>query len=268
MATGIRTSDDDLREALDHIMEDDHHGALPYLARVVAFNPSNDLAYELWVACHTNVGREARAIELADEGLARGLEPVPLHAQKSRALRQLGRFDEAVQAATAAMELDPMSAHAIQARAAIEIDREQFDAAIAIYESAVRRNPDDEQTHFALLELLSDLERYDRVIEPARDYLRKFEKEAEVLEMLGRGYLTTKDFRRADRAFRDAARMEPDEARHHVNVGLVALLQDDTDALDSYLDKLADRNEELSAEVAEELQLLVERLHADEEEET
>ncbi len=268
MSTGIRTSDDDLREALDHVADGDFHAALPYLARAVAFDPSNEAAYELWVACHTNIGREARAIELADEGLARGIAPVDLQIQKSRALRLLGRFDEAIQAATAAMKLDPLSAHAVDALAAIEIEREQFDAAIEIYEGALRRNPDDEQTHFTLLELLGTLERYDRGIEVARDYLRKFEKDPMVLEMLGRAYLATKDYRRADRAFRDAARMEPDEVRHHVNVGIVALAQDNPDALDRYLDKLAERDEELSAQVARDLELLVEHLEDDDEDET
>jgi tetratricopeptide (TPR) repeat protein len=260
VTTGIRTSNDDFLAAVDHLAAADFEAALPLLARVVAFDPANEDAYVLWVACHAGLSRNARAIELADAGLARGIAPPDLHLEKGRALRALGQLDEAARAASAALELDPLFSDAVLALARIEMERSNFDEAMAVYEDALRRNPADEEVHFALLELLRDQDRYPRLIESARDFLRTFDKDPDVLGMLGHAYLATGEHRRADRAFRDAARLEPDVVEHHVNVTMLALLINDRQAYDIYLDKLAEQDEDLAEQVARETSLLLEEM--------
>jgi len=63
--------------------------------------------------------------------------------------------------------------------------------------------------------------------------------------------------RRADRAFRDAARLEPDELEHHVNVLLVAALSGKEKDFDVYLERLESYDPELAAEVADQVDLLL-----------
>src|SRR5437870_150950 len=123
MFSGIRTNDDDLLDAIEHLENDDYQRALPILGRVVAFEPMNTIAYELWVVCHIRGGRAERALELIDEGLSRGIAPIGLHIQRSAVLRALSRFDEAADAARVALRTDPESSQAVQALAAVELAR-------------------------------------------------------------------------------------------------------------------------------------------------
>jgi len=87
------------------------------------------------------------------------------------------------------------------------------------------------------------------VREAAREYLRRFEPDPAVLEMLGHACAEEGDFRRADRAFRDAARLVPDAVELHVNVVLLALRTGDQKGGTSYVDRLARVNPELAGEV-------------------
>src|SRR4051812_5252896 len=204
MSSGFQTTEELLAEAID-LMDDDEYGAaMPLLARVVSFEPKNEVAYELWLNCHVRLGRFERALELADAGLANGFVPVGMHITRCGALRGLNREEEAIAAAKAAVEADPSSPDAILL---------VMDIAGAAGQASV-------------------------VIEYGRRYLRLFEKDAEVLDLMGRAYLVQADFRRADRAFRDAAQLEPEAVRHHVNVLLVAQLTGNNDAFAKYLDRL------------------------------
>lgn len=259
MFSGIRTTDDDLLEAIEHLDSGDYARAFPIFGRVVAFEPTNALAYELWVVCHAHAGRMERAVELADEGLSRGIAPVGLNIQKSAALRAMGRLDEAAEAARAAVRADPQSSQAIQVLAAVELARGSSDAAIQIYEDAVRRLPDAEDLLFGLMALASEHERHDLVVSSARDYLRRFERDAEVLTMLGQAYVALGDLRRADRAFRDAAQLEPEEVEHHVNVLMVTLLAGKETEFEAYLERLDARDPELAAAAAQQAESLLDR---------
>jgi tetratricopeptide (TPR) repeat protein len=262
----LRTTGDDFREAVDCIANGRLEDALPLLARVVAFDSSHHEAYELWVGLHIDLDRHGRAIELADEGLARGIAPIGLHVEKSRALVFLGRHDEAERVAEAALALDPISTEAVLALADVAIARRDRDAAIRIYQDALRRNPDDDVLHLDLLRLLKDLDQHQVVIDTARDFLRRFGKTAEVLDILGQAHVDTKEYRRADRAFRDAADLNPDDVDLHVNVLMLARFTNNDSAYDRYLDQLGDFDEDLADRVAEEVELLMERIAEDDKE--
>lgn len=258
MISGIRTAEEDLLHAIEHIDYGEYDGALPILSRVVAFAPSNALAYELWVVCHMRLARIDRALELIDAGIVGGIAPVRLNIHKSAALRALGRFDEAAEAARVALAAEPASSDGIRALAAVEFARGSGDAALRIYQEALKRSPDDEDVHFALITLASELERSDFVIS-ARQFLRRFDRDPEVLSMLGQAYVALSDLRRADRAFRDAAHLVPDDVGHHVNVMMVALLAGKENDFEAYLERLDVWNPELAEAAAHQVQLLMSR---------
>jgi tetratricopeptide (TPR) repeat protein len=259
MLSGIRTNDDDLLEAIEHIDNDDYTRALPILGRVVAFEPSNALAHELWVVCHIRVGRRERALELIDEGLARGMAVVGLNIQRSVVLRALGRLDEAADAARIALHANPESSQAVQGLAAVERARGSGEAAIQVYQEAVARLPHNEDVVFGLITLASEYGYHDLVVSSARDYLRRFERDAEVLSMLGQAYVALNDLRRADRAFRDAAHLDPEEVEHHVNVLIVSLLAGKENEFQACLKRLDSRDPELAEAAAQQAELLVAR---------
>src|SRR6266550_1764122 len=143
MSIGIHTVDEDVAQAVEYIENDHCHDALPLLARVVSFEPANATAHELWVVCHIRTGRLERAIELADEGLARGLSPLTLTLEKSAALRLLERYDEAVEVATIAATIDPDSPRPVRAVAVTQLARGETGAALNTYQQAVIRWQDD-----------------------------------------------------------------------------------------------------------------------------
>lgn len=259
MFDGIRTTEDDLFHAMDHIDEEEYGSALGILARVVSFDPANAFAYELWTMCHVRLGMFERAVQIADAGLSRGLSPVALHVQRSSALLELNRLDEAREGALSAMAADPESSAAVRMLAAVEMACGSHDAALRAYEEFLQRQPEDEPANFALVELASKLERVELVIRYAREYLRRFDKDPEVLSALGQAYVDTNDLRRADRAFRDAAQMEPDEVDHHLNVLMLALYRGNDKEFDSYVDRLHSHDPELAEAVLNEVESLISR---------
>lgn len=242
----------DLAKAMRLVGEEDYADALPLLARVVAFGVPEVAvpAYEVWTRCHLQLGRTERALQLADEGLARGILPFELQLVRAEALAALERYDEGIAAAEAAQELDPDSPDPIQTRADIELERGRPEAALQLLQDALRRHPDEEELHFTLLEAAEELGRSELVIESARDSLRKFGKAHDVLAMLGDAYLRTGNLRRADRAFRDAAELEPDFVALHIGVLAVAMATKNDAGYDAYLDRLREYDPELAEEAA------------------
>lgn len=252
MLRNVQNTLDDIADAMRRVAVEDFEGALPILARVVAFAPgeASVAAYQLWALCHVRLGRMERALQIAEEGLARGILPAELQRIRAQALSALERFDEAAAAAEALYALNPASPEAVELRADIEIDRGRFDSALELLLEGRRHHPDDAGILAALVEVADELQRYPLVIEAARDFLRKVGKDAEVLAILGRAYVETRDYRRADRAFRDAAQLDPESVRHHVSVLLVARLTKNDAAYGAYLDRLAQRDPELAERAA------------------
>lgn len=260
MLPSLRTIDDELEDVLDLLDDEDYVGALPILARVTSFAPANQIAWELWTICHLHTGRLERALELVDEGLARGIFSASMHLTKITALRLLERFDEAIAAAEIARALHPESSEIVRSLAATEVARGGHDAALGLLQRASADWPGDEEIHFTLIQLATQLGRTSLVIESARDYLRYFEKDADVLAMLGDAYVAERAYRRADRAFRDAAHIEPDSVDYHVRVLMVAQMTGDEAAFRAYLERLASRDPDMARAVAQAAELTIARL--------
>jgi tetratricopeptide (TPR) repeat protein len=261
MFVGMHMLEEDLRQAVEYIEHENYRDALHLLTRVASFDPANATAYELWVMCHVRVGRLERALELADDGLARGLSPLALTLEKSAALRLLGRYDEAIEAATTAATIDPASPRPVRALAVTQFARGEKDAALRTYRQAAIRWPDDMAIRSELLDLAAEMKRHDLVIDNARVYLRTFEKDPDVLNMLGHAYATTGDFRRADNAFREAAHIDPDESELHVNILMVAAVRGNHREFKAHFDRLCARNPELAALVARKVELSLQQFY-------
>jgi tetratricopeptide (TPR) repeat protein len=229
MSSGFESTEELVDRAVRLMKEQDHAAALPLLSRIVAFEPELAYPYLLWVLCHIKLGRHERALELADAGLAKDLAPADMNVQKAMAYRALERYDEAMLAAQAALDIDPEFADA----------------------------------QHVLIELSADLHRPELVIEHAREYLRRFGKEPEVLALLGHAYADRKDYRRADRAFRDAALLEPELVDHHVNVLMNALTMNDAAGYDRYLDRLEASDPELADAAASAVDAIIDAIHDD-----
>ena len=266
MLRDVQTILGDIDDAMRRVGAEDFEGALPILARVVAFGPEevSGPAYPVWALCHVRLGRMERALQIAEEGLARGILPGEMQLIRADALRVLERYDEAAAAAEAACALDPDSPAPLEMRADIELDRGRPEAALDLLLEARRRHPDDAGILAVLIEVADELHRHALVIEAARDFLRKVGRDAEVLAALGRAYVETRDYRRADRAFRDAAQLDPENVRHHISVLLVAVLTKNDAAADAYLDRLGQRDPELSERAARGLDDVLARVAGEE----
>jgi Flp pilus assembly protein TadD len=147
----------------------------------------------------------------------------------------------------------------ILALAGAEAARGRPDVAIDVCRNALAADHNGD-IHFELMELARDTGRHDLAIRTARDYLRNFGKDSDVLTILGHSYTALDDFRRADKAFRDAAALEPDVAEHHVNVLMVALVTENDAVFHSYFDRLAARDVNLAREVLDETKEVINEL--------
>src|SRR5258705_294448 len=171
MSFDLHTVEDDLLEAIHLVHQEEYLEALPLLARIVSFDPANARAYELWVGCHINLGRMERVIELADAGIAKGLAPATLRLHKAGALVSLERYDEAIEAAQAALRVDENLPGAFALLASAEAGRGNEDEAIRIYQDGVRKFPADAELYYLFLRLATNAGRTAVVREGAREYL-------------------------------------------------------------------------------------------------
>ena len=80
----------------------------------------------------------------------------------------LGRPDEALQLARRTRELDPRSAYLAILEADYLLRTDQFDAAVALYDYAIRVEPDNPNAHFGVAEARSRQGRFDEAIEARR----------------------------------------------------------------------------------------------------
>jgi Flp pilus assembly protein TadD len=251
MDDAIRTSEDEYLDALDLMDDGDYAAALPILARLVAFEPDNDEIYAAWLDAHIGLGRYQRAIELADGAIAQGRSRRMAEMWKAIACRKMGRLDEAEASVRAALALEPSSSSAVVFLTSILEEQGRQAEALEFCTRAAAENPEDEDLARRFIDLADAMDRHDLVVESCREYLRRFEKSGAVLSYLGNAYLDLGEDREAERAFRDAAALEPELAEHHANLVMAMMLRGDQKGADAYLDKLASRDEELANEVDE-----------------
>jgi tetratricopeptide (TPR) repeat protein len=250
MEDGIRTAAEEFDIALDHIDEGEYGLALPILSRLVAFEPDNDEIHEAWIEAHLGLGRYARAIEIADAGIAAGRPRAPLEFWKALVYMEQKDVARAEAAARAAIAAERAYPPAIALLCELLVRQNRHAEALELSQRAAAEHPDDEDLALEVIRVAEEMELHQIVVDSVHAYLKRFGRRADVLTLLGNAYFDLEDYRRADRAFRDAAALEPDVADHHFNVVMAAIMAGNETAADAYLDKLAKRDADLADEVA------------------
>jgi tetratricopeptide (TPR) repeat protein len=247
---GIRTADDEYDEARGLMESGQPALALPILARLVAFEPRNDEILEAWISAHLDLERYQKVIEIADAAIAAGRDRARLEFWKAVAYDKQNQPESAEACARTAVAIEPgYSAANILLTLLLE-KQDRNEEALDICRRAAAANPDDDDLALRVIEIANALHRPELVADSARSYLKRFGRNAAVLSHLGNACLDLKEFRKAERAFRDAAALEPDVAGHHFSIVMLSLLRGDEAGADAYLDKLASRDEELADAVA------------------
>lgn len=227
MEDGIRTYEDEFYEARDLINGGQPELALPILNRLSAFLPQDRGPFEFW---------------------------------KAAAYERMNQLERAEACARAAIAIEPSYGAATVLLSFILEKQGRAAEALELCQRAVAEYPDSEDLAQRAIAVAHEMELHDLVVDSAQDYLRHFGKNAAVLANLGGAYVGLTEYRKADRAFRDAAALEPDIADHHANVLILAISIGDDAAADAYLAKLARRNPELADIVADTVDQFFEEL--------
>jgi tetratricopeptide (TPR) repeat protein len=246
MEDGIRTTDDELHEARHLIADGRAALALPILARLAAFKPDDQEIFEAWLIAHLDLGRHQKVIEIVDAAIARGGRRAMLEFWKSVAYDYQNETERAEACARAALAAEPAYPAAIELLIGLLEKQDRHAEALELCQRACAEDDDNPELAERAIELAARMQLPDSVVDSARAYLKRFGKSAAVLALLGQAYMDRQEYRKADRAFRDAAALEPHVTDHHFNVVMLAIWLGDEAAAGSYLAKLAKRDEEMA----------------------
>lgn len=246
MEDGIRTAHDELHEARHLIADGQPALALPILGRLAAFNPDDLEIFETWITAHLDLGRYQKVLEIADAAIARGGRRAMLEFWKSVAYEYQNDPERAEACARAALDAEPAYPAAIELLSVLLEKQDRHTEALELCRRACAENGDDPDLAERTIELAARMKLHDFVVDAARAYLKRFGKSAAVLSNLGDAYMDRQEYRKADRAFRDAAALEPHVADHHFNVVMLAFSTGNEAGAEAYLDKLAQSDEEMA----------------------
>lgn len=250
MEDGIRTADEELEEARTLTHAGMPALALPILGRLAAFDPDNDEIREAWISAHVDLRRYQKVLEIADAAIARGRERPRFEFWRAVAYDGLKDPERAEACARAALAAEPSYSAAIVLLSLLLANKNRHAEALELCQRTAAEYPENYEVAEQAIALALEMELHGVVVDSARAYLRRFGRNAAVLKHLGSAYLELKEFRKADRAFRDAATLEPHVAEHHCNVMLLAILTGDMAGAEAYLGRLAARDEQLADAVA------------------
>jgi len=246
MEDGIRTIDDELHEARHLIADGQPALALPILSRLAAFKPDDQEIFEAWISAYLELGRYQKVIEIVDAAIARGGRRAMLEFWKSVAYEYQNEPERAEACARAALDAEPAYAAAIELLSVLLEKQDRHAEALELCRRACAEDDENAELAERTIELGSRMKLHDFVVDSARAYLKRFGKSAAVLALLGNAYMDRQEYRKADRAFRDAAALEPHVADHHFNVVMLAFSTGNEAGAEAYLDKLAQRDEEMA----------------------
>jgi len=187
--------------------------------QILTTNPRHADALHLLgvLACQT--GRPAFAAEKISAAIRLNGRIAFYHSNLSNALRQLGRFDEAVEACRQAAHLEPgfSQAHANLGAALFEAGR--IDEAITSYSTAIRLNPADAFAHASLGTALWTLGRFAESLAACQTAITLNPRDAIAHSSLG---LALRGLGRSEEAliaFQSAITLDPGYAEAHGNLG-------------------------------------------------
>lgn len=166
--------------------------------------------------------------EAAERSLRRALEVAPQLQPARQSLVQLlagdGRFADAVAVAKDLQRLQPSGAAGWVMEGDIEAQRRNWDAAITAYRHALQNEPSAN----AAIKVVAGLQAADRGAEADRfvaGWLADHPKDAAFRFYLGDAALARKDWPKAEAAYRDVLRLQPDNALALNNVAWLMVRQ-------------------------------------------
>ena len=186
-----------------------------FFSHIVSLNPQARDA-------HLNLCAELIEVGRAQDGLdaclvARDQRPeVPsVHANSGLALIRLGRYDEAGRSLRRALAIDPKHKIALQNTAVLLMQRGDYDQASEKYRETLAIDPDFVMAHGGLGEALFAMERYEEAVAAATAAL-DLGPDARIRgalhRLLGRSNRALRRFDSAERHFRSAMELEPQDA--------------------------------------------------------
>lgn len=185
---------------------------LTALNRAIGFDAPRDFAamFELGVGiARASQGDFAAATGHYDRSLAARPDFPAALVAKARALRELGRLDDALAAARRATSRSPEMAEAQNLLGMCLADRGELSAAIAAFETAVQRNPRSDQALNNLAKALADAGRFDEAIRRYEEALAVNPSFAVAALNLGQTLLGRGRAAEGERYLRQAVRLEP-----------------------------------------------------------
>ena len=183
--------------------------------KVLAADPRNANALHLLGLIAQQVGRNDIACDLIGQAIAIDGTAAAFHSNLAIALKDLGRFEEAIAACNAALRRKPdfVEAYANLGIALKELGR--LDEAIAAYQAAIRIKPDYAEAYSNLGNALSALGRFDDAIAAYNVAIRLKPTYAEAYSNLGNAISELGRVAEAAAALDTAIRLKPDLAAAH-----------------------------------------------------
>lgn len=169
--------------------------------------------------------------------------PASILLWKAGAHFRLKQLEQAEVAARAALERDPHSEAAVTMLALSLLHLGRADDAVDICDGFLAGHPKSE----VVAQYKIDMAKV--VAKSARRHIQKFGANGSMLSQLANACLELGELDRADRAFRKAAKLEPQQVDHHVGIILLAHLRNDYETAEEYRQTLKARDPMLAKRV-------------------
>jgi tetratricopeptide (TPR) repeat protein len=175
------------------------------------FKPDDPTTYSIQTTLLLRFQKDTTAALAAlDKGLVHGEGNVTLLTQKALILEDLGYIDEAEAVHQKAYASDPI-AHA-RPMADFLLKKGKNDEAIAIYQSALEKDPTNEDLYFNLGLAYQGLEMWEKALEMFQNVMASSPDNMIVIQQIGDLYMQVKDYGSAEFYYRMLTEKEPTNA--------------------------------------------------------
>jgi len=175
------------------------------------FKPDDPTTYNIQTTLLIKFQRDTTAaLATLDKGLSFNGENTTLLMQKALILEDLGYLDEAEAVHQKAYASDPI-AHA-RPMADFLLKKGKNDEAIAIYQSALEKDPTNEDLYFNLGLAYQGLEFWEKALEMFQNVMASSPDNIIVIQQIGDLYMQTKDYGSAEYYYRMLTDKDPNNA--------------------------------------------------------
>ncbi len=216
----------------------------------------DDDLVEYWIDKQMGERKFKYVLEIVEQAMTYTRRPASILVWKALAHANLNQFGDAELAARAALERDPHSESGVITLATILLRTGRGDHAIDVCDEFLARHSNSDQVAKHKIDMAR------AVAKSARQHIRKFGPDGGALTQLANAYIQLGEYDAADRAYRKAAKLEPDVADHHFGIVMVAHLRHDEATAEEYLKALKSRDEVLAKRVEKAIEGFFEELKA------